>query len=70
MQIGRSLAVTIIGLTKTKLSVTLKYVENAHTDIFTFSFSDGKMEMSFNNSISIMRNKADDRGTLSASQVA
>jgi hypothetical protein len=53
-----------------KLVMTLKYVENAHADIFTFLFSDGKMEMSFNNSVAIMQNRADDRGTLSASQVA
>lgn len=53
-----------------KLVMTLKYVENAHSDVYTFLFSDGKLELGFNNSISIMQNKADDRGTITASEVA
>lgn len=53
-----------------KIVVTLKYVENVHSDVYTFSFSDGKLEMSFNNSISIMQNKPDDRPTLTASATA
>jgi CubicO group peptidase (beta-lactamase class C family) len=70
MQIGTKFSSNYYWADQNKLVVTMKYVENAHTDILTFSFLDGKMEMSFNNSISIMQNKADDRGTLSASQVA
>ncbi|HEX6892216.1 MAG TPA: hypothetical protein VF141_16025, partial [Chryseolinea sp.] len=70
MQVGTRFSSNYYWADQNKLVVTLKYVENAHTDIFTFAFTDGKMEMSFNNSISIMTNKADERPTLSASQVA
>jgi len=55
---------------RNKLVMTLKYVENAHADIFTFLFLDGKMEMSFNNSVAMMQNRDDDRPTISATEVA
>ena len=55
---------------RNKLVMTLKYVENAHSDIFTFLFLDGKMEMSFNNSVAMMQNRDDDRPTISATEVA
>jgi hypothetical protein len=55
---------------RNKLVMTLKYVETAHADVFTFLFTEAKMEMSFNNSVAIMQNKADDRPTLSATPAA
>ena len=55
---------------RNKLVMTLKFVETAHADVYTFLFTDGKMEMSFNNSVSIMQNKADDRPTITAIQAA
>ncbi|HMG93301.1 MAG TPA: serine hydrolase [Chryseolinea sp.] len=70
MQIDTKFSSNYYWAEQNKLVVTLKYVENAHTDIFTFAFTDGKMEMSFNNSISIMTNKADERPAIPASQVA
>ena len=54
---------------RNKLTLAIKYVENAHTDFYTFVFSDPKMEMSFNNSIALMTNKADERPVISASMV-
>jgi CubicO group peptidase (beta-lactamase class C family) len=53
-----------------KLVMTLKFVETAHADVYTFLFTDGKMEMSFNNSVSIMQNKPDERPAISATQAA
>jgi hypothetical protein len=53
-----------------KMVLTVKYVENPHTDIFTFVFTDGKLEMSFNNSLSIMTNKTDERPAITAAEVA
>jgi CubicO group peptidase (beta-lactamase class C family) len=69
-EIGTKFSSNCYWADQNKLVVTLKYVENAHTDIFTFAFKDGKMEMSFNNSISIMTNKADERPAITAAQVA
>jgi hypothetical protein len=55
---------------RNKLVMTLKFVETIHSDVFTFLFTDGKMEMSFNNSVAIMQNKPDDRPSISATQAA
>ena len=52
---------------KNTLVMTLKYVENAHADIFTFSFSDKGLELSFDNSLSFQNNNRDDRAGIGAS---
>ena len=49
---------------KSTLVIVVKYVENAHTDIFTFNALPGQVELSFNNSVSIFTNKPDERSKI------
>lgn len=53
-----------------KLVLTLKFVETAHADVYTFLFTEGKLEMSFTNSVGIMQNRPDERPAITASLVA
>ncbi len=48
------------------LVMKLKYIENAHTDIFTFSISEKGLELSFNNSLSLFKNDPDERAPIKA----
>src|SRR5690606_21671897 len=48
------------------LVMTLKYVENAHHDILTFTFSDQGLVLNFNNSVSLQREQLDLRAPLEA----
>lgn len=46
------------------LVMTLKYVENAHHDILTFTFSDQGLALNFDNSVSQQREQADPRAAI------
>ena len=51
---------------KNKLVMTLKYVENVHADIFTFTFSDKGLELGFNNSLEFQPNNREERKAIGA----
>ena len=48
------------------LVMKLKYVENAHHDVFTFSFTDQELTLAFDNSLSYQSDEGDRRATLTA----
>lgn len=49
---------------KNKMVLTLKYVENAHADIFTFLVNDGQLDMEFGNSLSFQSSNQEQRPSL------
>ena len=46
------------------LVMKLKYVENVHHDIFTFTFADQEMKLSFDNSLSYRSEQGEERPDL------
>ncbi|MCB0588384.1 MAG: serine hydrolase [Phaeodactylibacter sp.] len=50
-----------------KLVMALKYVENAHHDIFTFTFDSKGLELTFDNSLSYRSEQGDERPGIRAS---
>ncbi|MBA4053363.1 MAG: serine hydrolase [Marivirga sp.] len=51
---------------KDTMVLTLKYVENAHADVFTFSMNEQGLDLTFNNSLSFQSSNKDERPALHA----
>jgi hypothetical protein len=51
---------------KNKMVVTLKYVENAHADVFTFLINEQGLALTFNNSLSFQTSNKEERPGLQA----
>ncbi len=51
------------------LVMTLKYVENAHHDVFTFSFAEQGLALAFDNSVARQRDQTDDRPAIKAAAI-
>lgn len=52
------------------LVIVLKYIENIHSDIFTFHFTDQGLTMHFDNSVSRFTKVPDDRPPLAAQRIS